>query len=66
MATLLVAVAMLQSARAFAWSGASDSGRLPTVTVERFVYAWPTQSCERVRAHTSLTNIYWHIVRLYG
>jgi copper homeostasis protein (lipoprotein) len=40
--------------------------RDPTVTVERFVAAWPSQSCERSRADAALVNTYWRIVQLQG
>lgn len=44
-----------------------EGGRLePAVTVERFVGAWPNQSCERSRADASLVNTYWRIVQMQG
>lgn len=39
---------------------------VPTVSVQRFINTWPTQSCARARADASLTNTYWRIVRLFG
>lgn len=39
-------------------------GTEPTVVIDRFIHAWPGQTCERARADASLTNTYWRIVRL--
>ncbi len=36
------------------------------VTVDRFVGAWPNQSCERARADVSLLNTYWRFVQMQG
>ena len=47
-------------------TAAGGSGAEPAVTVERFVGAWPNQSCERGRATASLLNTYWRIVQLRG
>jgi len=44
----------------------AGDNQVPTVSVERFVNAWPAQSCEQARADASLTNTYWRIVRLFG
>lgn len=44
-----------------------ELGRVePTVTVERFVGAWPHQSCSRSRADAPLVNTYWRIVQMQG
>lgn len=46
---------------------AMEQGRVePTVTVERFVAAWPNQSCSRSKADASLVNTYWRIVQMQG
>jgi copper homeostasis protein (lipoprotein) len=37
-----------------------------TVVVNRFINVWPGEQCERARAHASLSNTYWRIVRLGG
>jgi copper homeostasis protein (lipoprotein) len=37
-----------------------------TVVVTRFINVWPDQRCERARAHATLGNTYWRIVRLDG
>lgn len=39
-------------------------GTEPSVIVRRFINAWPEERCERARAHASLTNTAWRIVRL--
>jgi len=36
----------------------------PTMVVQRFIHAWPGETCERARADASLANTYWKIVRL--
>jgi uncharacterized lipoprotein YbaY/heat shock protein HslJ len=36
------------------------------VRVTRFINAWPSQSNERSRADSSLTNTYWRIARIRG
>lgn len=38
----------------------------PTLLVQRFVAAWPGESCERNRADSTLANTYWKIVELKG
>lgn len=44
-----------------------ELGRVePTITVERFVGAWPNQSCSRSRADAPLVNTYWRIVQMQG
>ena len=44
-----------------------EQGRVePTVTVERFVAAWPNQSCSRSKADAPLVNTYWRIAQLQG
>lgn len=36
------------------------------LVVDRFVNAWPQQTCERARAPAALENTYWRLVRLGG
>ena len=36
----------------------------PRLKVDRFIWAWPGQRCERAMADSSMTNTYWRIVRL--
>lgn len=36
----------------------------PTVVVDRFVNAWPNETCERNLVNADLVNTYWRILRL--
>ena len=39
-------------------------GTEPTLVVQRFIRAWPGETCERARADANLANTYWKIARL--
>jgi copper homeostasis protein (lipoprotein) len=41
-------------------------GTQANVVVQRFINAWPQQSCERARADSALVNTYWKLVRMAG
>ena len=42
------------------------AGTQANVVVQRFINAWPQQSCERARADSALVNTYWKFVRMAG
>jgi hypothetical protein len=44
--------------------GMEGGGTEPTMLVQRFIHAWPGETCERARADANFANTYWKIARL--